>query len=595
MHTRCKLVFLLLCVICTLHTGCVQADQTSITDLKRDTANDQHFVITWTEIAQWNYDILWTDSVHAQPQWDKVEYPGITDDVVENGNGTRSWTDKGTDPEMKGSVPASVNARFYKIVSMKNVKYIILVIGDGMQKEYEIAASRYLYGTDDGLTWDQFPYSAYVSTWDVATYGRYAWSLSKDDYTETTFITTIGYDPAQGGSAPFPIDTSGNITYFSTKLPKYGGTSSSSYPAPDSASTATALATGVKTDEGNISWFRNDPANGNIMTIAEKMRQRKNASIGVVSTQPFSHATPAAFVSHNPNRNNYYTGYKGYTGVGIADEIITVTKPDVVIGGGHPLLNNPAWDTTKGFISQQVYNDLLQSTDYVLAERQAGVDGSVTLSNAMNTARTGNKKLFGLFGGAGGYFEHPVASDTPGTPSVTQGSTENPSLAGCASAALTLLSADNDGFFLMVEQGDIDSANHEHNYKWMIGSVCELEETVSAILAFVNQPGDDMDWTNTLLVVTADHGNGYMRLTDSPKLGKGDLPSQQGSSSSWTYPDGEVTYNIPDHTNELVMIYAIGNASTLFSQYEGTWYPGTRIIDNTHIYKTLRQAIGLEE
>jgi alkaline phosphatase len=47
---------------------------------------------------------------------------------------------------------------------------IILIIGDGMQLEHEIAASRCLYGTDDGLSWHDFPEQLYVASWDVTTY-----------------------------------------------------------------------------------------------------------------------------------------------------------------------------------------------------------------------------------------------------------------------------------------------------------------------------------------------------------------------------------------------------------------------------------------
>jgi len=110
-------------------------------------------------------------------------------------------------------------------------------------------------------------------------------------------------------------------------------TDGGAYPATDSASAATALATGFKTDEGNIAWRTGDPANGRLSTIAEMYRNQKKAAIGVVSTVPFSHATPAGFVSHNVNRNNYKA---------IAQEIIAGVRPDVVIGGGNPNYNDAA-------------------------------------------------------------------------------------------------------------------------------------------------------------------------------------------------------------------------------------------------------------
>jgi alkaline phosphatase len=226
----------------------------------------------------------------------------------------------------------------------------------------------------------------------------------------------------------------------------------------------------------------------------------------------------------------------------------------------------------------------------VLAERSAGADGSAALLAAAEKAAKENRKLFGLFGGKGGNFEPPVPSDVPGTPTIIRGSIENPTFADAVTAALKVLSRDRDGFFLMAEQGDIDWANHADDYRWMVGTVHDLNEGVKAAIAFVDRPGDDIDWDNTLILVTSDHGNSYMRLNDAKPLATGDLPAQVAVNGTQTYPDGEVTYGSGSHTNELVSLYARGSGAGIFRKFEGTWYPGTGIIDNTHIYKAMRAA-----
>lgn len=465
------------------------------------------------------------------------------------------------------------------------VKNVILFIGDGMQLQHEMAASRYLFGNDMSMSWMKFPYRGQAATWDVTTYDRYAYAMDPTlKYAPDAFNPLIGYDPAKGGVFPYPVDQNGLDSYFLTKLPT--ATLSPAHPATDSASAGTAMSTGIKTDDGNIAWLPGDPSDGALKTIAELLRSKKGKSIGVISTVPFNHATPAAFVSHNVSRNNYYTGYKGYTGVGIADEIISITKPDVVISGGHPMLDNPTYDTNKGYISKQLHDTLRNSADYVFAERQSGVDGGQSLLAAADIAAASGKKLFGLYGGKGGNFEYPVPSDTPNEPSVVRGSIENPSFADSVNAALTVLGKDRDGFFLMAEQGDIDWANHGNDFKSMVGTVVDLEEGVKAAIEFVNRPGDKIDWSNTLIMVTSDHSNSYMRLNPVKPLGKGDLPTQIGAS----YPDGEVTYGSTGHTNELVSLYAIGAGLDVLSSFEGRWYPGTRIVDNTHIYKTIKKS-----
>jgi alkaline phosphatase len=148
----------------------------------------------------------------------------------------------------------------------------------------------------------------------------------------------------------------------------------------------------------------------------------------------------------------------------------------------------------------------------------------------------------------------------------------------------------------MAEQGDIDWANHANDFQRMVGTTKDLHDGVQAVIDYVNQDGDDVDWSNTLLIVTADHSNSYMR--NQSEMGAGDLPDQIGvgscgyGGSSCTYPDGEVTYASTGHTNELVRLYATGTGIKKFHKYEGKWYPGTRILDNTQLFHMMMEAAG---
>ena len=74
---------------------------------------------------------------------------------------------------------------------------------------------------------------------------------------------------------------------------------------PDSASTATSIATGYKTQSGTINM---DPETLSTPyeTIAEKLHSQKEWKIGVISTVNMNHATPAAFYAHQASRNSYY-------------------------------------------------------------------------------------------------------------------------------------------------------------------------------------------------------------------------------------------------------------------------------------------------
>lgn len=486
------------------------------------------------------------------------------------------------------------------------LKHVIFFIGDGMSAQTEVAASRYLYGNDDGLAWQKIPSKAYVATWDVNVYNGNARKARRPPYSRSSFTPLLGYDVKVEGPRPRTDRDSGH--------PFPPG------PATDSASAATALATGFKTDSGNISWLPGDPPAGELTTIAEEYRTKTGAGIGIVSTVPFNHATPAAFVSHNTSRNSYYTGLKGYKGLGIADEIILRVKPDVVIGGGHPFLDNPDFNAKRGYISESLYIGLKTSAEYLLVERTPGGDGGRAVIEGAAAALRAGKKLFGLFGGKGGNFGVAQAEDSPGRPRVRPGSEEDPSLAEATLAALDYLSWDPDGFFLVVEQGDIDWANHDNDFRGMVGCVADLDGAVRAATAFVDRPGDAVDWTNTVLLVTADHATGGLVLDRAKHLGLWDLPRQDprvaypegppatGSdrgvapngaalktpvyASPNVYPDEDVFYGTAGHTNELVDLAVAGSAARYFMKYRGTWYPGL-VLDNTQINAALREALGL--
>jgi alkaline phosphatase len=273
-----------------------------------------------------------------------------------------------------------------------------------------------------------------------------------------------------------------------------------------------------------------------------------------------------------------------------------------MIGAGHP-----DWVGHHGYISSADHDGfragaVVPYSEYVFVERTVGQDGGANLDAAVQEILDPNhaahgRKLFGLFGGPAGYLEHPVPRDAPGTPGFDwpAGAEENPSLAECTTAALRVLveRGGANGLFLMVEGGDVDWANHACDFAWMVGAARQLDEAVAAAVAFVDDPSTPLTWDNTLLIVTADHANGYLRFAPGRVLGRGDLPTQRTGSPPW-YPDDEIAYGAPGaHTNEPVTLYAGGRAAALFAEYEGRDHPGTRLLDHTAVFDVMRRAIGL--
>lgn len=471
------------------------------------------------------------------------------------------------------------------------VKNVIFFIGDGMHLQHEFAASRYLTGLNTALVWHKFPYLAFVTTWDINTYNKYAMDANQKAFKYSSFFPTLGYNPDRGGLMPYPIQEGVEKKYFLAELESPVEDDYSAL-ATDSAAAGTALATGVKTTSGNLSWLPGDLENGKLKTIMELVKEQKKASIGVVTTVPFNHATPAAFVAHNVSREHYYTGVNDKTGMGIAEEILKVTKPDVVIGGGHPKFTKEFLFRKEKYFPKNLYEEIMMSREYVTVEKRKNESAARQLFKASQIAKNQNLKLFGLFGGSRGCIEYPEPIHKNGAPEIKK-EKEDPALADMVNSALKVLSSNKNGFFLMAEQGTIDWANHENDYKGMIGTMVDLNQAVYAAMQFVEKPGDEINWDNTLLIVTSDHSNSYMRIKGSEVLSKGCLPMQLKILGKNFYPGDEVTYATDEHTNELVTLYVKGNHTEYFKEAENFWYPGTKIIDNTRIFDALIQAMGI--
>lgn len=429
-----------------------------------------------------------------------------------------------------------------------------------MQLAYAVATSRYLYGTDSGLSFQAFLEVTYQTTWNVDVYDARAAVAGMPAYSPESFDPKLGYDPDLGGDLPYPLleDNDPRRQYFAF----------ADWVHPDSASTTTAMSTGLKTRSGAIAWQTTGATTGAIETSPEVLRRLYGMSLGYVTTIPFSHARTAGFFAHNPDRGNRQD---------IANEILMSVRPDVVVGGG--------WNNFDYYRDADL-QAALASDDWVFERLISGGDHDSAILAASARAIGGGKRLLGLYGGGiAEDFIAPVALHDPGNPSVDHSMLDRPLLTHSSLAALELLARDGDGFFLLVEQGQIDWTSLSSDFGTMIGCVWELDQTVRTIVDFVEREGDDIDWSNTTLLVTAGHANGYLRFGRS--LRQGELPAvvvDPSNPQNVTYPNGEISYGCPGvDTSELTPVYARGMAAAKIHDYEDV-YPGRRIVDNTSLY-----------
>lgn len=255
--------------------------------------------------------------------------------------------------------------------------------------------------------------------------------------------------------------------------------------APDSASTATSIATGHKTYSGSINV--DETATVSYETIAEKVHDQLGMRVGVISSVNLNHATPAAFYAHQASRSSYYE---------IGLELID-SGFEYFAGGG--LLKPTGADKDK--------EDL-----YVLAEN-AGYTVVKTQAEAEKVT-SGPVILID---------EH--LADSSAMAYELDRTDGMWSLADYVEKGIDVL--DNDqGFFLMCEGGKIDWACHANDAASTIHDTLAMADAVQVAIDFAKEhPGE------TLILVTGDHETGgltigfagtdydtYLSLLDSQKI-----------------------------------------------------------------------------
>ena len=286
----------------------------------------------------------------------------------------------------------------------------------------------------------------------------------------------------------------------------------------DSAPTATALLTGVKTRNDIIGLDQtvalNDCAGGQgreVRTLFEQAEQQ-GLRTGVVSTARITHATPAAAYAHAANRDweNDSELPEDARVAGCADiarQLVEWPYGDgfeVVFGGGRaqffPNSTSDAEDTgTRGLRTDG--RDLVAEWTRARPERQY-----VWRQEQFDDLDI-TRPVMGLFERDHMEFEAQRSVDAGGEPSLTEMTLK----------ALDVLDQGEGGYVLLVEAGRIDHAHHLGMAGLALEDTVELDRAVAAVLARV-----DLD--DTLVIVTADHSHnltisGYPHR-DNPILGR---------------------------------------------------------------------------
>ncbi|NMM50103.1 alkaline phosphatase [Marinigracilibium pacificum] len=233
-------------------------------------------------------------------------------------------------------------------------------------------------------------------------------------------------------------------------------TNSSDDYVTDSAAGATALSVGEKTYNGAIGVG----PNGNPLKTILEMSEEKGLSTGLVATSTITHATPASFIAHQPQRKMHEE---------IAADFLK-TDIDLFLGGG-----------LKFFTDRKDGRDLTQ---------ELKSKGYSVLTDVNQLKGYSGYKLAGLF----------AEDEMPKYPERKE------FLPEATKKAIDILSKNDKGFFLMVEGSQIDWGGHNNDLAYVINEFGDFDRAVGVALEFAANNKE------TLVIVTADHETGGLSL-----------------------------------------------------------------------------------
>ncbi|MFP6584507.1 MAG: alkaline phosphatase [Candidatus Hydrogenedentota bacterium] len=375
----------------------------------------------------------------------------------------------------------------------------------------------------------------------------------------------------------------GKLTLDTFKQVALVRTYSASTMVTDSAASGTAMASGHKTDTLMIG----QTPDGTLLESVLVKAKRAGKSVGIVTTTSVTHATPATFYAHAANR---------YNEVPLALQLIEYGEVDVVLGGGKRFF------MPKGSKDPESGSGAARKDDRdLIAEAKAKGYRYIARTSEMESvvadveAGKDVGKILGLFSPGMMAYELDRPKDLWGEPSLEE----------MTRLAISILSKNPKGYFLLVEGGRIDHASHANLAKHAVNETLEFDRSIKAGLELTN------DAEGTLIVVTADHETGGFAINGYPSIEIGgdamfSEPAGIGGDHIVTFATGpganrkpeenkahdDSTYRQPSlvaassstHTGVDVACYSAGPGSEHFA--------GT--LNNTDIGKNLIKLLGLE-
>lgn len=298
---------------------------------------------------------------------------------------------------------------------------------------------------------------------------KYVFLFIGDGMTYSQFQLASSYLGAQADTTDDEI-LDGTVALDFMKFDSVGSvtTYDSSSFCPDSASTATSIASGYKTYSGVINM--DESKTTSFTTIAEQIHADTDMKVGIISSVNLNHATPAAFYAHQASRNNYYE---------IGQELVS--------SGFEFFAGGALKKTTGDDGAQQDLYELAAENGYLVVRTQEEAEKL--------GADAGNVLIV---------TEHMADSDS--LDYEIDREEDVWALSDYVSKGIELLDNEN-GFFLMCEGGKIDWACHANDAGSVIQDVLAMNDAVGTAISFAQEHPEE-----TLIIVTGDHETGGLTI-----------------------------------------------------------------------------------
>lgn len=316
-----------------------------------------------------------------------------------------------------------------------------------------------------------------------------------------------------------------------TTFPYHGSASSHSANkrVTDSSAAGTAISTGIKTNNAMLCM---DPDENKLLSMSFDL-QDMGYNIGIMSSVPVNHATPASFYARNASRYTYYdisaemasSGFEYFAGSGMihyfGKENDKESSATVLERNGMNVCfsieeTEEAIEDGDRILLCQPYNKEKEPSNYEAGG--AAPEGHIVLSEMLEL---GMERL-----------------------------------------------GEKEPFFIMCEGGEIDWAGHANKTMPMVAALLEFDNAVRKAYEFYLEHPKE-----TLIIVTADHGTGGIALNSQPDWEKleeawteaGNRNVLKSSENKKLNKDCNIGWTTRGHTGEPVPVYAIGKGAEKFA------------------------------